>query len=147
MFSRSRTVRLHSLAFALLAAAGLLVTALLQVSTVDLFYLDTYFAVAIGHLVLAAGTLFGVFAVAWILFQALSKRRPHEPLAQAHFWLTLAGILVSLGGLSLFSTRPHVNAASTQPAHLAMLAMLLTVCFQLVFPLALIASWFRPKAV
>ena len=147
-FRNSKTVRLHSFAFALLAAAGLLITAFLQVNTVDLFYHDTYFVVAIGHLVLAAATLFGLFAVVWTIFQALSRRRLHEPLGQTHFWLTLAGILVSLGAVAVFSARPHLSGQpDASQAYVAMFAMLFTVAVQLVFPAALILSWFRREGV
>lgn len=146
-FRNSKTVRLHSFTFALLAAAGLLITAFLQVNTVDLYYHDTYFVVAIGHLVLAAATLFGVFAVAWTIFEALSRRRLHEPLGQTHFWLTLAGILISLGAVSIFVARPHLpGGPDPSPAYVVMFAMLFTLAVQLVFPVALTVSWFRREA-
>jgi heme/copper-type cytochrome/quinol oxidase subunit 1 len=147
-FRSSKTVRLHSFAFALLAAAGFLLTALLQANTVDLLYRDTYFVVATGHLVLAAATLFGVFAVAWTIFQALSRRQPHERLGQVHFWLTLAGIVVSLGAVAVFSAGPHLaGQVSPSQAYVAMFAMLFTVGVQLLFPAALILSWFRRGTV
>jgi heme/copper-type cytochrome/quinol oxidase subunit 1 len=140
----SKTVRLHSFAFALLAAAGLLITVFLQVRPVDIFYHDTYFVVAIGHLVLAAAALFGAFAVAWALFQALSRRSVHEPLGQAHFWLTLAGVLMSLIAVAVFSAGPQMGSEpGVGQAYVAMSAMLLTVCVQLLFPVALVLSWTR----
>jgi heme/copper-type cytochrome/quinol oxidase subunit 1 len=143
-FRDSKTVRLHSFAFALLATAGLLITAFLQVSPVDFFYHDIYFGVAIGHLVLAAGALFGAFAVAWSVFQALSRRSLHEPLGQAHFWLTLAGVLISLVAFTVFSAGPRLgNEAGVGQAYVALSAMLLTVGVQLIFPVALVLSWTR----
>lgn len=146
-FRNSKTVRLHSFAFAFLAAAGFLITAFLQVNTVDLFFLDTYFVVALGHLVMAAATLFGVFAVAWTIFEALSRRRLHEPLGQTHFWLTLAGILLSLGAVLIFGARPHLaGEPNPSPAYVVLFAMLFTLAVQLVFPVALTVSWFRREA-
>lgn len=146
-FRNSRTVRLHSFAFDLLAIAGLAITALFQVWTVDFFYLDRYFPVAIGHLLLAAATLFGVFAVVWTIFQALARRQPHEPLGQAHFWLTLAGILVSLGSLSAFGAGLSRSPGSAQAAGMmSTYAMGFALLVQALFPVAVIASWFRRRS-
>jgi heme/copper-type cytochrome/quinol oxidase subunit 1 len=146
-FRNSKTVRLHSFAFAVLAMAGLVITAFLQKYTVDLFFEDTYFVVTAGHLVMAAATLFGVFAVAWTIFQAWSRRRLHERLGQAHFWLTLAGVIMSLGTVWLFTARPHLaGEPAVGQAYVAMFALLFTVGVQLAFPLALILSWIRREA-
>jgi heme/copper-type cytochrome/quinol oxidase subunit 1 len=145
-FRNSKTVRLHSFAFALLAVSGLLFTAFLQRYTVDLFIRDRYFVVTIGHLVMAAATLFGAFAVVWTIFHAWSRRPLHEPLGQTHFWLTLAGILLSLAALIVLGARPHdAGGLAASPAYLAMYAMLTTLGAQLVFPVALTASWLRRK--
>jgi heme/copper-type cytochrome/quinol oxidase subunit 1 len=125
---------------------GLVITAFLQRYTVDLFFEDRYFVVTIGHLVMAAATLFGSFAVSWTVFQAWSRRPPHEPLGQAHFWLTLAGILLSIAALTMFSAQPHDSGRqAASPAYLAMYTMLTTLVVQLVFPVAVTVSWFRRK--
>ncbi len=143
-FHTSKTVRLHSYAFALLAAVGLLVTVASQVTTVDVFFLDRYFPVTIGHLVFAAATLFGVFAVSWTVFHALAHRGLHERLGQVHFWLTLAGVQISLIAVTVFSVGHHAPANPVVgPAYATMFAMLLTLGFQLLFPVALALSWFR----
>jgi heme/copper-type cytochrome/quinol oxidase subunit 1 len=139
-FRTSKTVRLHSFAFAFLAAAGLLITALLQVQTVDVPYRNTHLVVTLGHLVMAGGTLFGLFAVAWTVFQALVRHGLHERLGQAHFWLTLAGVLLSLAAVSIFSAGTDAGVGR---AYAAMAALLFTLGVQLVFPVALALSWFR----
>jgi heme/copper-type cytochrome/quinol oxidase subunit 1 len=144
-FRNSKTVRLHSFAFALLAIAGMAITTFFRVYTVDFFYRDHYWPVAIGHLVLAAATLFGVFAVGWTIFQALSRRGLHERMGQIHFWLTLAGILLFVGCLSAFSVGMDRSAESAQGSGmLTMYAMLFTLAGQIVFPVAVVMSWFRP---
>lgn len=145
-FRQSRTIRLHSFAFALLAIAGTAITTLFRVYTLDFFYLDAYFPVAVGHLVLAAATLFGVFAVTWSIFQALARRTLHERLGQIHFWLTLAGVFLSVGCLLAFSVGWGRSPAVTQnAATIAMYAIAVTVACQVVFPVAVVLSWLRPK--
>lgn len=145
-FHKSRTVRLHSFAFALLAIAGTAITTFFQMYTVDFFYLDEYFPVAVGHLILAVATLFGVFAVSWTIFQALAHRTLHERLGQIHFWLTLAGTFLSVGCLLAFTVGwGRSSAVAHNAAMIAMYAMVLTLASQVVFPLAVILSWFRPK--
>jgi cytochrome c oxidase subunit I len=147
-FRTSKTVRLHSYAFALFAAIGLIATATTQISTVDFYFFDHYFPVAIGHLLLAIATLFGVFAVGWTVFQALSRHAVHERLGQAHFWLTFVGVQISLLAFTVFSVGSRL---ASQPgvgqAYIAMFAMLLTLGFQLLFPVALALSWFQREAV
>jgi cytochrome c oxidase subunit I len=147
-FRTSKTVRLHSYAFALFAAIGLLTTTTTQINTVDFYFFDRYFPVAIGHLLLAVATMFGVFAVAWTVFQALSHHGVHERLGQVHFWLTFLGVQLSLIAVTVFSARPHLAAEpGVEWAYAAMFAMLLTLGFQLLFPVALALSWFQRQAV
>ena len=99
----------------------------------------------LGHLVMAAATLFGVFAVAWTIFEAFARRRPHEKLGQTHFWLTLAGILALLASLSPVSFR-LADSESMQWVGIVILgATLFTLAAQLVFPVAVIVSWSKPK--
>jgi heme/copper-type cytochrome/quinol oxidase subunit 1 len=146
-FRNSRTVRFHSFAFAALAVAGLAMTAFFRIQPIDLFYYDTYFVVAMGHIVFAAATLFGVFAVAWTLFEAFTRRRLHETLGQIHFWMTLAGILLLLATLLPLSFSLAHAPGSAQGIGMTLLGTtVFTLVAQLVFPLALIASWSRPKA-
>jgi heme/copper-type cytochrome/quinol oxidase subunit 1 len=145
-FRTSQTVRLHTFAFAILAIAGMVITAFFRVYSVDIFYFDIYFPIAIGHLVLAAASLFGVFAVSWTIFQALARRGPHEPLGQTHFWLTLAGILLSVGCMSAFTVGLARSAVSaTNAATLTMYALFLTLGAQLMLPVAALMSFFRTK--
>jgi heme/copper-type cytochrome/quinol oxidase subunit 1 len=145
-FRTSKTVRLHTFAFAILAIVGMVITAFFRVYSVDIFYFDKYFPIAIGHLILAAASLFGVFAVSWTIFQALARRGLHEPLGQTHFWLTFAGILLSVGCLSAFTMGLARTAVSaTDAATLTMYALFLTLGVQLVLPAAVLMSFFRPK--
>jgi heme/copper-type cytochrome/quinol oxidase subunit 1 len=147
-FRSSKTVRLNTYAFALFAAMGLVVTATSQMSTVDFYFFDRYFPVAIGRLELAAATLFGVFAIAWTVFQGLAHRGIHERLGQVHFWLTFVGLLISLVAVTVFSAGPQLAAApGVGRAYVAMFALLLTLGVQLLFPVALVLSWLRRDAV
>lgn len=143
-FRNSKTVRLHSFAFAALAVAGLAITTFFQVSSVDVFVRDVYFVVALGHIVFAAATLFGVYAVGWTIFQALGRRSLNERLGQLHFWLTLVGILLCIGTVTAFSMASSAESAH-DPAILAACAMLFTFSVQVVYPAAMVLSWFRPK--
>jgi heme/copper-type cytochrome/quinol oxidase subunit 1 len=137
-------VRLHSFAFGLLALAGLAVTALFKIQPIDLFYHDTYVVVAIGHLAFAAATLFGAFAVGWTIFEAFARRALHEALGQTHFWMTLAGVLILTASLSPLGFKLAHESPHTMGT-LMMGALLFTFAAQLLFPLALVVSWSKPK--
>jgi cytochrome c oxidase subunit I len=56
---------------------------------------DTYYVVAHFHFVLFGGTFFGILAGLYYWFPKLSGRLLDERVGRWHFWLTLAGFLIT----------------------------------------------------
>jgi cytochrome c oxidase subunit I len=62
---------------------------------IDFAVTDTYYVVAHFHLVMAFGTVYGAFAGIYFWYPKVTGRMLDERLGKVHFWLILAGSLIT----------------------------------------------------
>jgi len=82
---------LFAIGFVSLFVSGGLSGPFLAQPLLDIYLHDTFFVVAHFHLIMGVAAIFGIFAATYYWFPKMFGRMMNEPMAQAHFWLTLIG--------------------------------------------------------
>jgi cytochrome c oxidase subunit 1 len=83
---------LFAIGFVSLFITGGLSGIFLEQPELDNMLHATYYVVAHFHIVMAAASIFGLFAATYYWFPKMFGRMMNEPLGKAHFWLTFIGL-------------------------------------------------------
>ena len=150
---RFETPALFCLGFISLFISGGISGFFLAQPSLDSYLHATYFVVAHFHLVMAAASMFGVFAGTYFWFPKMFGRMMNQTLGRLHFWLTFLGVycifmpmhyLGLAGNVRRYSAFVDDYLAPLMPVHrFITIAALLTGAAQFIFLWNLVASRFR----
>src|SRR5207244_8843263 len=82
---------LFAVGFVSLFVSGGLSGPFLAQPLLDIYLHDTFFVVAHFHLIMGVAAIFGIFGATYYWFPKMFGRMMNEPMAQIHFFITLAG--------------------------------------------------------
>ena len=88
----------------------------LAAAPVDHFYHGTYYVVGHFHLLLAGFVTLSLFGAGYYWFPILTGRMYDRPLARAHVWLTLFGVLATFVTISVLGNAGLPRRMATYPA-------------------------------
>ncbi len=152
---RFETPALFCLGFISLFISGGTSGFFLAQPSLDSYLHATYFVVAHFHLVMAAASMFGVFAGTYYWFPKMFGRMMNETLGRLHFWLTFLGVycifmpmhyLGLAGNVRRYSAFVDDYLAPLMPVHrFITIAALLTGAAQFIFLWNLVTSIFRGR--
>jgi len=149
---------LFAIGFVSLFVTGGLTGVFLAQPPVDVYFQDTFFVVAHFHFVMAAASLFGVFAGIYHWFPKMFGRMLNERLGKIHFWLSFVGIYATFfpmhfAGFAGMMRRIYSTQVYTHLQTLGPLNVFVSVAAfglglaQLIFVYNFLTSLFRgPKA-
>ncbi len=107
---------LFSLGFLSMFVIGGLTGIMLAVVPVNYQLTDTYFVVGHFHWVIIGGTLMGLFAGSYYWYPKVTGRMYSERLARWHFWLFLAGFILTFGPMHIAGMLGMPRRIYTYPA-------------------------------
>jgi len=147
---------LFAIGFVSLFVSGGLSGPFLAQPLLDIYLHDTFFVVAHFHLIMGVAAIFGIFAATYYWFPKMFGRMMNEPMAQAHFWLTLIGTYAIFMPMHYegMAARPRRYSQLTEVAWLQELtgvekfityAAFITIAAQFIFVFNLFWSMFKGK--
>jgi cytochrome c oxidase subunit 1 len=147
---------LFAVGFVSLFVSGGLSGPFLAQPLLDIYLHDTFFVVAHFHLIMGVAAIFGIFAATYYWFPKMFGRMMNEPMAQAHFWLTLIGTYAIFMPMHYegMAARPRRYSQLTEVAWLKDLmpverfvtyAAIITIAAQFIFVVNLFWSMFKGK--
>ncbi|MDP9267512.1 MAG: cbb3-type cytochrome c oxidase subunit I [Acidobacteriota bacterium] len=147
---------LFAVGFVSLFVSGGLSGPFLAQPLLDIYLHDTFFVVAHFHLIMGVAAIFGIFAATYYWFPKMFGRMMNEPMAQAHFWLTLIGTYAIFMPMHYegMAARPRRYSQLTEVAWLHDLmpverfvtyAAIITIAAQFIFVVNLFWSMFKGK--
>ncbi|MBI2677528.1 MAG: cbb3-type cytochrome c oxidase subunit I [Candidatus Koribacter versatilis] len=145
---------LFAVGFVSLFVSGGLSGPFLAQPLLDIYLHDTFFVVAHFHLIMGVAAIFGIFAATYYWFPKMFGRMMNEPMAQAHFWLTLIGTYAIFMPMHYegMAARPRRYSQLTEVAWLQHLmpvekfvtyAAFITIAAQFIFVFNLFWSMFK----
>jgi cytochrome c oxidase subunit 1 len=147
---------LFAVGFVSLFVSGGLSGPFLAQPLLDIYLHDTYFVVGHFHLIMGVAAIFGIFAATYYWFPKMFGRMMNEPMAQAHFWLTLIGTYAIFMPMHYLGMAGHPRRYSQltevgwlkplMPVqHFITIAAIITIAAQFIFVANLFWSMFKGK--